>query len=91
MMVYPQKKVKVHHPKIDMENVPKVGQIIKITKQVKERNLKEVGPIIQQIHLGVSENSVPLNPMVLLIIIPFLNGYFIGNIPYFQTNPLIYY
>ena len=30
---------------------------------------------------------VPLNPMVLLIIIPFLNGYFIGNIPYFQTNP----
>ena len=26
--------------------------------------------------------------MVLLIIIPFLNGYFIGNIPYFQTNPL---
>ena len=36
----------------------------------------------------VSENVVyPLNPMVLLIIIPFLNGYFIGNIPYFQTNP----
>ena len=32
-------------------------------------------------------NSVPLNPMVLLIIIPFLNGYFIGNIPYFQTKP----
>ena len=31
--------------------------------------------------MGVSENSVPLNPMVLLIIIPFLNGYFIGNIP----------
>ena len=30
---------------------------------------------------------VPLNPMVLLIIIPFLNGYFIGNIPYFQTHP----
>ena len=22
-----------------------------------------------------------------MIIIPFLNGYFIGNIPYFQTNP----
>ena len=33
---------------------------------------------------------VPLNPMVLLIIIPFLNGYFIGNIPYFQTNPHSY-
>ena len=31
--------------------------------------------------------STPLYPMVLLIIIPFLNGYFIGNIPYFQTNP----
>ena len=28
---------------------------------------------------------VPLNPMVLLIIIPMKNGYFIGNIPYFQT------
>ena len=24
--------------------------------------------------------------MVLLIIIPMKNGYFIGNIPYFQTN-----
>ena len=32
---------------------------------------------------------VSLNPMVLLIIIPFLNGYFIGNIPYFQTNPYV--
>ena len=31
-------------------------------------------------NIGVSENSVPLNPMVMLIIIPFLNGYFIGNI-----------
>ena len=30
---------------------------------------------------------VPRNPMVLLIIIPMKNGYFIGNIPYFQTNP----
>ena len=38
-------------------------------------------------YMGVSENSVPLNPMVLLIIIPFLNGYFIGSIPYSQTNP----
>ena len=38
--------------------------------------------------LGVSENSVPLNPMVLLIIIPFLNGYFIGNInPTFSDKP----
>ena len=33
------------------------------------------------LHLGVSENSVALNPMVLLIIIPMKNGYFIGNIP----------
>ena len=32
-------------------------------------------------HIGVSENSVPLNPMVFMIIIPFFNGYFIGNIP----------
>ena len=37
--------------------------------------------------IGVSENSVPLNPMVLLIIIPIKNGYFIGGIPHFQTNP----
>ena len=35
----------------------------------------------------MSENSVPNDPMVLLIIIPMKNGYFIGNIPYFQTNP----
>ena len=37
--------------------------------------------------MGVSENSVPLFTQWLMIIIPFLNGYFIGNIPYFQTNP----
>ena len=41
-------------------------------------------------HMGVSENSVPLNPMVLLIIIPFLNGYFIGNInPTFSDKPIL--
>ena len=34
-----------------------------------------------QHYTGVSENSVPLNPMVLLIIIHMKNGYFIGNIP----------
>ena len=43
--------------------------------------------------MGVSENSVPLHPMVLLIIIPMKNGYFIGNIPniFRQThiNPAI--
>ena len=37
------------------------------------------------VHLGLSENSVPLHPMVVLIIIPFLNCYFIGGIPHFQT------
>ena len=42
-------------------------------------------------HLGLSENSVPLNPMVLLIIIPFLNGYFIGNInPIFSDKPICF-
>ena len=41
--------------------------------------------------MGVSENSVPLNPMVLLIIIPFLNGYFIGNInPTFSDKTIWY-
>ena len=40
-------------------------------------------------YLGVSENSVPLNPMVLLIIIPMTNGYFIGNInPTFSDKPI---
>ena len=29
----------------------------------------------------------PKKPMVLLIIIPMKNGYFIGNIPHFQTAP----
>ena len=33
--------------------------------------------------------STPLYPMVLLIIIPMKNCYFIGNIPHFQTNPNI--
>jgi len=50
-----------------------------------EGQKKQIGTL--HCYMGVSENSVPLNPMVLLIIIPELNGYFIGNIPYFQTNP----
>ena len=38
----------------------------------------------------VTENRlVPLNPMVLLIIIPMKNGYFIGNInPTFSDKPI---
>ena len=45
-------------------------------------------PVTWCINMSVSENRlVPLNPMVLLIIIPMKNGYFIGNIPHFQTNP----
>ena len=45
-------------------------------------------PIFPLNNLGLSENSVPLHPMVLLIIIPFLNGYFIGNInPTFSDKP----
>ena len=43
-------------------------------------------------YMGVSENSVALNPLVLLIIIPFLNGYFIGNInPTFSDKPIYIY
>ena len=34
----------------------------------------------EKTHLGLSENSVPYTQW-LMIIIPFLNGYFIGNIP----------
>ena len=42
-------------------------------------------------YMGLSENSVPLHPMVLLIIIPMKNGYFIGKInPIFrQTHIMI--
>ena len=40
-----------------------------------------------QIWVCLKMLGTPLNPMVLLIIIPIKNGYFIGNIPYFQTNP----
>ena len=40
-----------------------------------------------QEYVGVSENSVPLNPMV-NDHLSLLNGYFIGNIPY-QTNPCV--
>ena len=35
------------------------------------------GIAMRQSHMGLSENSVPLHPMVLLIIIPFLNGYIV--------------
>ena len=37
--------------------------------------------------LGVSENSVPLFTQWFCWSLSLLNGYFIGNIPYFQTNP----
>ena len=39
--------------------------------------------------MGLSKNSVTHNPMVLLIIIPMKNGYFIGNInPTFSDKPV---
>ena len=48
--------------------------------------------MIQIWYMGVSENSVALNPMVLLIIIPMKNGYFIGNInPTFSDKPISRY
>ena len=37
--------------------------------------------------MGVSENSVPLFTQWFCWSLSLLNGYFIGNIPYFQTNP----
>ena len=40
--------------------------------------------------MGVSENGVPLNPMVFMIIIPMKNGYFIGNInPTFSDKAIL--
>ena len=46
--------------------------------------LMGINPILMGVLLKML--CKPLNPMVLLIIIPMKNGYFIGNIPYFQTN-----
>ena len=49
----------------------------------------------QQLHVKLPKRvclkmvSTPLHPMVLLIIISFLNGYFVGGIPHFQTYPKI--
>ena len=42
--------------------------------------LGRLGPVLESsemrlVYMGVSENSVPLNPMVLLIIIPIFYGY----------------
>ena len=48
-----------------------------------------LGGVLTHSHMGVSENSVPLNPMVLLIIIPMKNCYFIGNMnPTFSDKPI---
>ena len=41
----------------------------------------------QLLHVGLSENSVPLNPMVLLIIIPMKNCYNWGYTP-FSDKPM---
>ena len=45
------------------------------------------------IYIGVSENSVPLNPMVNdhNESLSLLNGYFIGNIPYFRQTHMCSY
>ena len=37
--------------------------------------------LINILTMGVFENSVAINPMVFMIIIPMKNGYFTGNIP----------
>ena len=44
--------------------------------------------LVTWIYLGVSENSVPLNPMVLLIIIPIKWLFHWEYTQHFQTNPL---
>ena len=52
------------------------------------QNMKILGSLTNP-HVDLSENSVPLHPMVLLIIIPMKNGYFIGNInPTFSDKPM---
>ena len=45
----------------------------------------EEAPKIIHFNMGLSENSVPHCTQWLMIIIPMENGYFIGNIPHFQT------
>ena len=57
------------------------------TRKVQDSITLQPGAEIRKTYGCVWKWLVPLNPMVLLIIIPFLNGYFIGNILYFQTNP----
>ena len=42
-------------------------------------------------NMGVSENSVPLDPMVLLIIIPIKWLFHWEYAQHFQTNPYVYY
>ena len=41
----------------------------------------------QEIWVCLKMSCTPLYPMVLLIIIPTSNGYFIGGMPHFQTYP----
>ena len=42
------------------------------------------------LYIGLSENSVPHCTQWFCWSLSLLNGYFIGNIPHFQTNPYIY-
>ena len=48
-----------------------------------------LGRIVPVVNMGVSENSVPLFTQWFCWSLSLLNGYFIGNIPYFQTNPYV--
>ena len=45
--------------------------------------------IIDDVHMGLSENSVPLNPMVLLIIIPIKLLFHWEYTQHFQTYPYV--
>ena len=56
--------------------------------QEARRKREEATP--SETHLGVSENSVPLFTQWFCWSLSLLNGYFIGNIAYFQTNPFEY-
>ena len=51
-------------------------------QQLSTANIVSIVNIVNIVNMGVSENSVPLNPMVLLIIIPIKWLAIIGN-----TNP----
>ena len=84
---HPENRQNACHP--DAGEIPPKNLVIScsITSESLKKSTAESRKSDLRIQLGLSENSVSLHPMVLLIIIPTFYGYFIGGIPHFQTYP----